>query len=106
MSRNYACLCLTLVLFSSWAISLMSHRFSVAPPNGNASFGQEVYPLAMQHRAEARASIEAPPLARLASAPVSIRLIALSAICSGFEDSIPRILSGPDVCYVHMSLQR
>lgn len=106
MSRKKTCLYLILVLLSSWAIGLMRGTFFITPKKGNASFGQEVYPLAFEQRAETREAIEAPPLAKLGKGPLSINLVAPGIVCSRPEDAIPHTLSGADACYLLMSLQR
>jgi hypothetical protein len=83
----------------------MMGNFLVAPRRGNASFGQEAYPLAMQDRAEIDEMVEAPPLPALGKAPVSIPWVTQSVISSGREEATRPILFGADACYILRSLR-
>jgi hypothetical protein len=106
MTTKRLCLCLILVLLSTWASRLMAGSFLVAPGRGNASFGQEVYPLSMQDRAENRETVEAPPLAKLANSPLPACQFQPMLICSGLEgDIVLRLYSGISARYIFMSLQ-
>src|SRR6266851_3743547 len=104
MNRKNACLCLLLVLMATWVDRLATGTFLVAPQRGTPSFGEEIYTLAMRNRDESRQTVEAPPLMGLNQAPFSTPLAAPDGI--RLEKAIPRLLSGADVRYLLMSLQR
>jgi len=106
MRTKKLCFFLMLVLLSTWASRLLAGNFFVAPKKGNASFGQEAYPFAMQDRAENRETVEAPPLAKLVNFPLSPAPVQPSLICPELEEPITRLFSEVNTCYILMSLQR
>jgi hypothetical protein len=105
MRPKDVCLCLILILASSWTCRLAMGKFSIAPGRGNASFGQETYPLSVEKRAEIRKAFEAPPLVRLRSGPFAIALAGPVAAWAALEEVTPHSASSADFRHILMSLQ-
>lgn len=106
MNAKEACLCLILVLVSTWTERLKEGSFLVAPTTGTPSFGQEVCPLTVRGQAKSGETAETPQLARLNQEPFAAVLVLPHDTRSRREQALSPRMSGADACYVLMSMQR
>jgi hypothetical protein len=107
MSVRIGCLCLLLVVVSSWTDTLTDGSFRVASPTGTPSFGQEVFPISGQSQRRLSQQLEQAPylachseMECAAGHPTEGSALAPLVL-------VPFVLSSSDFsCYVLMSLQR
>jgi hypothetical protein len=107
MSAKIGCLCLLLVVVSTWTDALEDGSFRVASPTGTPAFGQEVFPISRQFQHEIQERVEQPPLVAGTLNEECVAGLSADPFPSSLTSILPATFASSDCsCYVLMSLQR